>query len=80
MYDISIVLVNYRNKMLTEDCINSILNSNCKVSFEIIVVDNHSKDGSIEYLQEKFPNIIISDSGRNLGFAFGNNIGAMPRA
>ncbi|WP_285815954.1 glycosyltransferase family 2 protein [Thomasclavelia cocleata] len=75
MYDISIVLVNYRNKMLTEDCINSILNSNCKVSFEIIVVDNHSKDGSIEYLQEKFPNIIISDSGRNLGFAFGNNIG-----
>lgn len=75
MCDISIILVNYKNKKMTEDCIVSILNSNCKLSFEIIVIDNHSGDNSIAYLQEKFPNIQIADSGKNLGFAFGNNIG-----
>ena len=75
MIDISIILVNYKNKEFTENCINSILKLECDLRYEIIVVDNNSKDDSIEYLQNKFPNITIFDSGKNLGFAFGNNMG-----
>lgn len=75
MCDISIILVNYKNKYLTEDCINSILNSNCKLSYEIIVIDNNSEDDSVQYLKNKFSKIKIKNSGRNGGFAYGNNKG-----
>lgn len=75
MVDISIILVNYKNVGLTEKCIVSLMNSKTEASFEIIVVDNHSEDGSVEVLREKFPQVVVKDSGRNGGFAFGNNIG-----
>ena len=72
---ISVILVNYKNVVLTEKCIQSILLSNPQTSFEIIVVDNHSEDGSTETLRSQFPEITVLDSGKNGGFAFGNNIG-----
>lgn len=75
MLDISIVLVNYKNVKLTENCIRSIMESESKLLFEIIVIDNHSGDGSVEYLKEKYPGIFVQDSGKNGGFAFGNNVG-----
>lgn len=75
MCDVSIILLNYKNPKLTADCVNSILQSKPKVSYEIIVIDNHSEDGSVEYLQNLFPTVAINDSGKNGGFAYGNNIG-----
>ena len=51
MVDISIILVNYKNVSLTEKCIVSLLNSKTEASFEIIVVDNNSGDGSTEILR-----------------------------
>lgn len=73
--EISIVLVNYKNVQLTDDCINSIFKSNITVPYEIIVIDNHSEDDSVNLLTKKYPGIIVHDSGRNGGFAFGNNKG-----
>ena len=75
MVDISIILVNYKNVGLTEKCIVSLLNSKTEASFEIIVVDNDSGDDSAEILRDKFPHIVIKDSGKNGGFAYGNNVG-----
>lgn len=75
MCEISIVLLNYKNPELTANCINSILEARPKIPYEIITVDNHSADGSVEFLKGKFPEITIKDSGRNGGFAFGNNVG-----
>ena len=72
MVDISIILVNYKNVGLTEKCIVSLLKSKTEASFEIIVVDNNSGDGSAEILRDKFPHIVIKDSGKNGGFAYGN--------
>lgn len=43
--------------------------------FNITVVDNKSSDGSVEYIRENFPDIRIIESGSNLGFAAGNNLG-----
>lgn len=73
--DISIILVNYKNVKLTEDCITSLQSVKTGTLFEIIVIDNHSEDGSTETLRKKYPQVIVKDSGRNGGFAFGNNVG-----
>ncbi len=75
MCEISIILLNYKNPELTANCISSILRVNSKIPYEIIVVDNHSEDGSVDLLKQKFPEIFIKDSGKNGGFAFGNNVG-----
>ena len=42
---------------------------------EVIVVDNHSADGSIAYLQQRFPFVIFIENKENAGFAKANNQG-----
>ena len=73
--DLSIIILNYKTKEITSDCLKSIQNSTDKYKKEVIVVDNESADGSVEYLKKKFPSYNIFGSGRNGGFAFGNNVG-----
>jgi GT2 family glycosyltransferase len=73
--DLSIIIVNYKTKEVTADCLKSIQNSKDKYIKEVIVVDNDSADDSVEYLKKRFPNHTIISSGRNGGFAFGNNAG-----
>jgi O-antigen biosynthesis protein len=77
--DISVIIVNYNVKELLEQCIISILAASKNLKVEIIVVDNNSFDGSVEYLKAKFSgnaNIRIISSPVNLGFAKANNLGA----
>ncbi len=54
MIDLSIVIVSYNTKKITEDCVESINRSltNTNIKYEIIVVDNNSLDGSAEALQK----------------------------
>lgn len=72
--DVSIILVNYNTKSLTLECVNSIVSKTNDLSYEIIVVDNDSTDGSKELLS-KDQRIIFVESGTNGGFGKGNNIG-----
>ena len=51
--DVSIIIVNYNTRQLTEECINSIFQHTQNVKFEIIVVDNASIDGSKKYFEIK---------------------------
>lgn len=44
--DVSIIIVNYNTKQVTQSCINSIVEHSHGFSYEIILVDNHSTDGS----------------------------------
>lgn len=74
--DLSIIVLNYKTKEITADCLSSIKNSKHKYKIEVIVVDNESEDGSVEYLKKKFPNYVVFGSGKNGGFAYGNNVGA----
>ncbi|QSW21431.1 glycosyltransferase family 2 protein [Clostridium gasigenes] len=75
MGKLGIILVNYNGKEYNEKCIQSILKSTYK-NFIIIVVDNDSKDGSYEELENKFENeVILIKSQDNLGFSVANNIG-----
>lgn len=72
---VGIVIVNYNGAKVQNNCIRSILRSDFK-EFKIIVIDNHSKDNSMELLNE-FPDdrIIKIFCEENYGIAKGNNIG-----
>ena len=74
MTDISIIIVNWNTKNLVVDCVNSILSSKPVISYEIIVVDNGSTDGSNKAFK-KLKNIKLILNKSNLGFAKANNIG-----
>ena len=72
---VSIIILNYNAGKLLLDCVESILKSNFK-NFEIIVVDNNSKDKSHLICKEKFEEIKLIENSQNFGFCEGNNIGA----
>lgn len=74
-----VILLNYKNYQDTIECIKS-LSSNFYLNFKIIVLDNNSKNGSEEHIQEfiekyAMKNINFIQTGANLGFAGGVNVG-----
>ena len=72
---LSILIVNYNGENFLNNCINSI-QENCQgIAFEILVVDNHSSDKSIDLIKKNFPEVKLIENNENLGFARGNNIG-----
>lgn len=72
--NVSIIIVNYNTKDLTQDCIDSIRQQTSGVSYEIVVVDNSSTDGSKEhFIKDDSITYIYND--QNLGFGRANNIG-----
>lgn len=73
MTKLTIVIVNYNVKHYIAQCLDSIFKSSFK-DFEVVVVDNHSHDGSVEYIKNKYPMVKVIDSNHNLGFARANNL------
>lgn len=73
--DVSVIIVNYNTTALTEQCISSVLAFTSGVNFEVIVVDNHSPDRSIENITTVFPQVRLLKSPANKGFGSGNNLG-----
>ncbi len=72
---LSVIIVNYNVKYYVEQCLNSVLASSIISDTEVIVLDNQSTDGSLEYLIPKFPTVQFIDNKANLGFSKANNIG-----
>lgn len=72
--DISIIIVNYNTCNITRKCLDSIFKWTHDVTFEVIVVDNDSYDGSKDMLSS-YQGIKYVQSGRNLGFGKANNLG-----
>jgi GT2 family glycosyltransferase len=73
--ELSIIIVNYNVKEFLQNLIHSIYKAGENLSYEIIVVDNASDDGSVEFVQEKFPDVKLISNKENLGFSKANNIG-----
>lgn len=73
--DVSIIIVNYNTKELTINCLKSIYENTKGISFEVIVSDNGSTDGSIEQIKQAFPQVILLENNENLGFGAANNKG-----
>jgi len=78
--DISIVIVNYKSKGDTLNCIKSIKEADFeyggkKLKYEIIVVDNNSGDAIGEILNWQYPEVVFIQNDKNSGMGAGNNIG-----
>ena len=73
--DISLIIINWNTKQLLVDCINSIKEQTKSTSYEIIVVDNASKDDSVAVVSSLFPEVKIIVNPENYGFSKANNIG-----
>ena len=71
---VSIIILNYNGMQYLKNCISSVLSQSYK-DFELIIFDNNSTDGSVEFLKSNFNDsrIRIIESELNLGFAGGSN-------
>lgn len=74
MIMISIVVLNYNGRRYLDDCLSSLAAQTFR-DFEVIVVDNASKDGSVEHIKANFPWVRLVINKENLGFAGGTNSG-----
>ncbi|MCK5305542.1 MAG: glycosyltransferase family 2 protein [Candidatus Omnitrophica bacterium] len=74
MGTVSVIIANFNGKKHLEKCLASLKKqtySNC----EIIVVDNGSTDDSISFIKDNYPDVVVIENKKNLGFAEANNIG-----
>lgn len=70
---LAVSIVSYNTKDLLRDCLNNLLSEDSRGKINIWVLDNNSEDGSAEMVEKKFPNVNLIKSGKNLGFAKGQN-------
>ena len=74
---ISIIIVNYNGNNFLEECLRSLSELDYpKDSLEVILVDNFSKDASVEYVNKKFSWVKVLQLDKNYGFCKPNNEGA----
>jgi GT2 family glycosyltransferase/Tfp pilus assembly protein PilF len=72
--DCSIIIPAFNCQRFTQACVETLIRDRSRASFEIIVVDNGSSDGTAEYLAARAGYITILSPGVNLGFAKANNL------
>jgi GT2 family glycosyltransferase len=73
--DLSVIIINYNVRYFLEQCLCSVQKALQNCTGEIIVVDNHSTDGSSSYLPEKFPHVRFIWNDKNVGFGKACNQG-----
>lgn len=71
---VSIIIVNWNGVHLLKECLDSVFKQTFK-DFEVILVDNGSIDGSLEYVSITFPDVRLISLPVNRGFTGGNNEG-----
>lgn len=71
--DLSIVIVNWNTREFLDWCLASIYESLSGLSFEVIVADNNSSDGSAKMIRKKYPRVRLIENKRNYGFARASN-------
>lgn len=74
--EVSIILVSYNTSSYIRRALESLFRETHLTSFEVIVVDNASSDGSAAMIRQFFPQVLLIESGANLGFAGGVQLGA----
>ncbi|MGE5223690.1 MAG: glycosyltransferase family 2 protein [Omnitrophica WOR_2 bacterium] len=71
---VTIIIVNMNGRHHLQKCLPSVFKQNYD-DYEVMVVDNASTDGSIDYIEQNFPKIRIIKNGTNFGYAGANNVG-----
>lgn len=73
--DLSIIIINWNSVDFLQKCLASVYANTKDISFEVLVIDNASFDGSEQMVKKEFGNVRFIQSQENLGFGRGNNLG-----
>lgn len=73
--DASVVIVSFNTRDVLRECLQTLAKESEGVSYETIIVDNASRDGSADMVEREFPDARLIRSQINLGFAAANNLG-----
>lgn len=73
--ELSIIIVNYKNQHLITQCVQSIIDNEKLLDYEILVIDNNSQDNSEYVLKNIYPQLRWFQMGYNSGFGRANNVG-----
>lgn len=71
--ELSVIIVNYNGLKYLKECLESLTQKLQEITFEIIVLDNDSKDASCNYIKQNHPDVKLIESKINYGFGKGNN-------
>lgn len=71
---VTIIIPNYNGKHFMEPCLASLKEQTCQ-DYKVLVVDNASTDGSLEYMKEHYPKIEVIALDKNYGFSKAVNVG-----
>jgi N-acetylglucosaminyl-diphospho-decaprenol L-rhamnosyltransferase len=75
MMDLAIVIVSYNTRSDLVNCLQSLHDHPPRASHQIIVVDNASRDGSVDAVRSRWPGVTVIALNSNVGFASANNAG-----
>ena len=73
--DLSVIIVNWNVRDFLDRCLASLRQHVRDLTFEVIVVDNASKDDSVQMVRSKYPEVLLIANEANNGFCRGNNQG-----
>jgi GT2 family glycosyltransferase len=73
-HDASVIIVSFNTRDILRECLESVERESDGLQIEILVVDNHSSDGSPEMIENEFPRVRLLRSTINLGFGAANNL------
>ncbi len=71
---VSVVIVSYNTRVVTLACVRSVVEFSRGCTFEVILVDNDSKDGSVDAIRVAYPQVTVIANEDNVGFARANNL------
>ena len=72
--EVSVIVLNYNGLKFLAGCFDTLLASTYP-DVELLMVDNASTDGSVEFVREHYPQVAVIQSGGNIGYSAGNNLG-----
>jgi GT2 family glycosyltransferase len=75
--DVSIVIVSWNTRDILRGCLNSVFEQTKNASFEVILIDNNSHDGSSDMVRREFPQVTLIANAQNRGFAAACNQGML---
>jgi N-acetylglucosaminyl-diphospho-decaprenol L-rhamnosyltransferase len=73
---VSVIVLNYNGRQWIDGCVTGLASQRGAPGYEMLLVDNGSRDESVKFVRTKYPQVRVIENGRNLGFAGGNNAGA----
>jgi GT2 family glycosyltransferase len=71
---VAVLILNYNGRHFLEDCLSAVMRQTYS-DYRVVVIDNGSTDGSVDFVRTRFPDVGLIENDRNLLFAGGNNVG-----